>query len=354
MDLNLSLLKHSDIREEIKNYLKNKYNITYTDGSNFNYIVDTLSILNMYTAYQLSTVAKNITLSAVTDRTNAVSRAQLLGYSPKKKIPSYINGNLKINRDLSSSGLQVTNIVFTGTDTGLSFITDDINIPHGDPDDPDDIENYKINPGVYVIPFLAKQLEQRTITTKLDSTLKLYIDSDMIAEEDISVTVEGTSYTAFNNFDGIPTSTDKIFFVTEDVTKEGRLIIEFGNGIIGQSVSTDDDVEIVYYITNGTEGNAETDLTIDSFTPTSPGDLTESEMTVTDITFSYGGRDRETLDEIKVNAPRYFCTKNRLITAKDYEALLKKIIDTDIRYFSIIDMYSSDNLENFYKSQILR
>lgn len=338
VSLNLSLLKHSDIREEIKNYLKSKYNITYTDGSNYNYLVDTLAILNMYTAYQMSSVAKNITMTAINDRQNAVSRSQLLGYSPKKKIPAYINGNLKIVKDLSA-GLSITNFTFTGTDTGLPFTTNDIVISSSD------IADYLTNPGVYVIPFMAKQIEQRTITTKLDSTLKVIIDSDMIAEEDISVTVNSISYTAFSNFDGIPTSTDTVFFVSEDPTVDGRLIIEFGNGIIGASVSTDAEIEVSYYITNGTEGNAETDLTIETFT----SDVLESEMTITDITFSYGGRDRETIDEIKANAPRYFCTKNRLVTAKDYEALLKKIVDTSIRYFSIIDAYSSDNLENFYK-----
>jgi len=335
ISLNLSLLKHSDIREQIKQYLKDKYDITYTDGSNFNYIVETLSILNMYMSYQLTTVAKNLTLSAVNDRSIAVSNAQRLGYTTKKIIPATISGNFKIS--ITSATLSMTGIKLAGSVTGLNFVVDDIAIT--------DLSEYEIGTNLYSVPFQAKQVEQRTIKTKLPSSLKIYIDSDKIAEEEITVTVGGTLYENYNSFDAIPSSTDEVFFISEDTEKEGRLYIEFGNGVIGASVATDTEVAVVYYVSEGSNGNEETDLTLTGYTPVPALD----DITITDTLFSYGGRSRETIEEIKSNAPRYYSTKNRLVTAKDYDALLKKLVDTDIRYFSIIDMYSTENIENFYK-----
>lgn len=338
INLNLSLLKHSDIREEIKKYLKDKYDITYNNGSNFNYIVDFLSILNMYSSYQLTNVAKNLTLASVADRKVAVALSQRLGYSPKKRIPASISGTLRINKSGLSGGVNFTNVYLTGNDTGLPFKIDDFSV--------DEILDYEVNTNVYEVPFIAKQIEERKITTAY-AGVPIYIDSDKIAEETITVTIDPDDYINFENFDTIPSDVEKIFFIEEDTENDGRLFVSFGNGIIGASVASDTTVEIIYYITDGADGNGETSLTLETLNNTAS--ITIDETTITNLNYSYGGRDRETLEEIKANAPRFYVTKNRLVTRKDYEALLKKLEDTDIKFYSVIDMYSQDNLENFYK-----
>jgi len=343
INLSLSLLKHSDIREEIKKYLEEKYNITYSKGSNFNYIVEFLSILNTMMSYQLTNVAKNLTLSAVDDRDIGVDLAQKLGYSPKLKIPSAMTGNLKVTASSALSSLNLTNITFTGNDKGYVYITDDISIT--------DPTEYLTGLNTYEIPFTAYQMEARKITTKIsESEPYVYIDSEKIAEKEIVVSVNGLTWTSFDSFDNVPDSDDTIFFKNQDTEKGGRLYIRFGNGLIGLEPGTSDDIEVTYYITEGADGNGETELTITNIDVSStPGGLTKDDFNITDISFSFGGKDYESLEDIKINAPRHYNTKNRLVSRTDYESMLNKLTDNDIKYFSIIDMYDRENLEYFYK-----
>lgn len=349
IDLSLSLLKHSDIREEIKSHLKEKFDITYTNGSNFNYIVEFLSILNMMMSYQLTNVAKNMTLSAVNDRNIAVDLAQKLGYNPKLKTPSKMVGNFKIVASAALTSIEITNITLTGNDLGYRYLVDDILYDANTITQPSD---YLVGDLTYEFPFIAEQIEARTITTKITETEPyIYIDSDKLAEHTIAVNVDTDDWTNFNNFDNVPSSDDTIFFTNEDVENNGNLYVRFGNGVIGAEPSTEDEIIITYYITEGVEGNGETELAISnmSITTNLGSDPTQDDFNITDLSFSYGGKDNETIEEIKVNAPKFFNTKNRLVSKTDYESVLSSLEETDVKYFSIIDMYSRDNLEYFYK-----
>jgi len=347
IDLSLSLLKHSDIREEIKSFLKEKYDVTYTEGSNFNYIVEFLSILNMMMSYQLTNVAKNLTLSAVNDRNIAVDLAQKLGYNPKLKIPSKMTGSFKIITSEDITDLELTNIELNGNDLGFKYLVSDIDI---DIENNESINDYLIGTDTYEIPFIAEQIEARTITTKItEAEPYVYLDSSKISEHTIAVNVNGTDWTNFNNFDNVPSTDDTIFFVNEDVENTGRVYIRFGNGIIGAEPSISDEIIITYYVTEGVEGNGETELTVSNMSITATGTVTQDDFNVVDLSFSYGGKDNETIDEIKINAPKFFNTKNRLVSKSDYESMLSSLEESDVKYFSIIDMYSRDNLEYFYK-----
>lgn len=44
----------------------------------------------------------------------------------------------------------------------------------------------------------------------------------------------------------------------------------------------------------------------------------------TEVSMSTGGADRESIEDIKFMAPKYFSTQNRLVTATDYEAIVKQ------------------------------
>ena len=349
IDLSLSLLKHSDIREEIKSYLKEKYDITYTDGSNFNYIVEFLSILNMMMSYQLTNVAKNMTLSAVNDRNIAVDLAQKLGYNPKLKTPSKMVGSFKLVATAALTSIEITNIQLAGNDLGYTYLVDDILYDADTMTQPSD---YLVGDLTYEFPFIAEQIEARTITTKItEAEPFVYINSDKLAEHTIAVNVDTDDWTNFNNFDNVPSTTDTVFFTNEDVENKGKLYVRFGNGIIGAEPSTEDEIIVTYYITEGVEGNGETELAISnmSITTNLGTQPTQNDFSITDLSFSYCGKDNETIDEIKVNAPRFFNTKNRLVSKTDYESVLSSLEETDVKYFSIIDMYSRDNLEYFYK-----
>ena len=47
--------------------------------------------------------------------------------------------------------------------------------------------------------------------------------------------------------------------------------------------------------------------------------------TITTVSNSQGGAVRETLDSIKFNAPKYYSSQNRAVTAEDFKVILPKL-----------------------------
>ena len=111
------------------------------------------------------------------------------------------------------------------------------------------------------------------------------------------------------------TSTSEIFYIEEALN--GFYQASFGDGIIGKKLEIGNVVRLDYIATNAAAGNGAT-----TFTP--PANLTGSgeTVTLTVTSNSSGGAEQETVDSIRYNAPRFNATKNRAVTANDYEALI--------------------------------
>jgi hypothetical protein len=64
--------------------------------------------------------------------------------------------------------------------------------------------------------------------------------------------------------------------------------------------------------------------------------------TITTVSPSSGGSDRESIEEIKINAPRAFATQQRLVTAEDYTALIESNYGQYIQ--DVISWGGNDNI----------
>ena len=77
-------LDFSDLRSQIKDYLRSNSNFTDFDfeGSNFSVLIDTLAYNSYITAFNSSMIVNESFLDSASKRSSIVSRAKEIGYIP--------------------------------------------------------------------------------------------------------------------------------------------------------------------------------------------------------------------------------------------------------------------------------
>ena len=106
--------------------------------------------------------------------------------------------------------------------------------------------------------------------------------------------------------------TSNVYYLDE--IDGGRFEVTFGNGTLGRKIEDGNVILLDYISTNGEASNKAFD-----FVPT--GTVAgQSEAIITTVQASSGGKARESVAEIKYNAPKYFAAQGRCVTLEDYLA----------------------------------
>jgi hypothetical protein len=117
--------------------------------------------------------------------------------------------------------------------------------------------------------------------------------------------------------------------------------LTFGDGVtFGRAPSPGNKITVTYLSTKGAVANAAT-LFAPSATFTS-GTIS-STLSVTTVTTSVGGDEKESIESIRKNAPFQYAAQNRMVTAADYSALILRNFSTLIQ--DIKAWGGEDNLE---------
>ena len=113
------------------------------------------------------------------------------------------------------------------------------------------------------------------------------------------------------------TTTSTVFYVQEN--DEGLFEVYFGDGVIGQEPIDGDQISISYLVTDVNHANGATNFSM------STSIQGNSDVTMTSIVSSSGGKDIETPDQIKFSASKFYTSQNRLVTVQDYKAKLQDL-----------------------------
>ena len=137
----------------------------------------------------------------------------------------------------------------------------------------------------------------------------------------MTLTVDGTIWNEYlNDIDADENS--EIYFLDNNLND--KLEISFGDGTIGKTPTIGDEIVVIYGTTTGIDGNNVNDITLDQEIYSGIYTYTDSDCTITPV-YSSGGSEEETIDSIKVNAPKFYEAQNRAVTKTDYETLLQQI-----------------------------
>lgn len=110
-------------------------------------------------------------------------------------------------------------------------------------------------------------------------------------------------------------SADNVFYIDADYDNFYK--VDFGKGIFGNQPVRGNVVDIEYRSTKGTSANGSNNFV-------AVGRIGGYPATVVASQPSGGGRDRESIEDIKFYAPRSLQVQERAITKSDYEILLKQ------------------------------
>jgi hypothetical protein len=127
-----------------------------------------------------------------------------------------------------------------------------------------------------------------------------------------------TSITTWNFYDDIVEvdGTTRAFFIEEGPS--GLYEIRFGDNIVGQQLQVGNIVSIDYIVSSGTAANS-----IPNFTPSRTFTASGESKVVYLTSAATGGSEKESIDSIRYNAPKFNSTKNRVVTSDDYETLIR-------------------------------
>lgn len=120
-----------------------------------------------------------------------------------------------------------------------------------------------------------------------------------------------TNVTSFLN----ATTTSTEYIIRPEL--DGTITIIFGNNVFGKAPLLGDTIQIQYIDSDGVDGNIYNVGLINSvYDSIVPG------VGVSNTTTFLGGDNAETIDQIRVNGPAVFATGDRLVTKKDFNAVI--------------------------------
>lgn len=314
-------LDFSDLRSQIKDYLRSNSNFTDFDfeGSNFSTLIDILAYNSYITAYNTNMAVNESFLDSATLRENVVALARNIGYVPRSKRASRAKVNFTVNttgRDSRTVVLKA-GVVALGAVEGGNYI---FSLPEDKtvPVDNSNIASFN-DVELYEGAFLKKnfvvdnsQPNQRFIlpNPNIDtSTIRVYATN--------TTTEEYKLYT--NIFD---LKKDSKVFLIQEIEDEQYEIL-FGDDIIGRKPISGTSITVTYIVTNGKDADGASNFTFSGVLRDNNIALVSSGVSLLTTTQSAeNGDDIEPIDSIKYLGPRVYASQYRAVTANDYKGLI--------------------------------
>ena len=328
--VNFANLDFDQIKTSIKDYLRSNSNFTDYDfeGSNLSVIIDTLAYNTYITSYNANMVANEVFIDSATLRENVVSLARNIGYVPRSKrsarakISFFVDtsnfANVPTQLTLKS-GLVCTTRSF-GNESYSFIIPSDITVPvTNNIAEFNDIEIYE-----------GTRIAENFTVNSFDLNQRYILSNAGIDTRTLSVSVKPSELSTVSRkynladslFDVTPQSA--VFFIQE--VEDERYELIFGDGVFGIALEEPNYITVSYTVSNGSNAN---NLSSFVFSGTvvdqNEGIITSGISLITTVEASTLGSEIETVESIKKYATRIYASRNRAVTAADYEALIPTI-----------------------------
>lgn len=306
------------IKDSLKEFLKERPELSDYDfdGAVSNLLLDELSLNTHINAFYLNMVGNEAFLKTAVRRDSVVARAEALSYFPRTIRSAIAQAFIELFPVGTPSYIDVEKYTaFTASTTGLSFSfynSDAFRVSR------DATGRYTFD-GMNLVE--GKFLTHRFTVDANIIERGIIIPNVNVDSSHIKVSIAenaiSTNYIDYELSDNIVNLNDssEIYFIRET---EGFLNIYFGDGIIGKRPIIGSVIRVIYPISSGPAANGAVNFALASAIP----GVTSASVTTTSPAF--GGDAAETIDSIKINAPRFAETQNRSVTAFDYESILRK------------------------------
>ena len=287
-------------------------------------------------SYYADAMANDVILATTQDRRLAVLLAQDLGYSPynqtASKVPIVFTLEIEQEEDVIIGRGTVVTTVDSDDVEAIPFETEkDLVIPAGK------LGNETDENGKYLYSVLAVQgetIEDDYIGSSNGTPYQSFVLSySEVLVDSLEVYVdegEGESlWTRVENFQDCDENS-KVYTITID--EYDNCTIEFGSGLKGKIPSIfDNGIRASYRVGGGKIGNVQ------------PNTITVIETDIPYVEECFNlepailGHEKESVEEIRYNAPAHNRTRDRAVTLKDYEDLLKINVSKVDSFYGILN-----------------
>ncbi len=312
--LRIADIDFDNIKNNLKAFLSNQNELLDYDydSSTMSIILDLLAYNTYMNSMYLNFTGNEMFLDSAQVRNNIVSRAKMLGYTPRSARGATANLSVTVTPSGSPASVNIAK------DTTFTAIVNGVTYKFVTP------KSFIISPvnGIYTGTIQITEGEPLThrFTASTSSPIRYVLPNKNIDSTSIKVSVEtsssnsqSTSYNLVTDTIAV-TANSKIYFLQENMEQQIELV--FGDGVIGNALSDGNIVDISYRVVNGIIGNG-----INIFIgPSSIGGHNDFVFTVTSN--AIGGTEIETDSSIQFNAPKHFETQNRAVTAEDYKQII--------------------------------
>lgn len=312
-------LDFSEVKDDIVNYFKNREEFTDYEftGSGLNLLMDILSYNTHYYSLASNFLLNESFLDTAILRKNVVSLAKRLNYTPRSITSAFTKVTLAFDKQDADDLIIIipAGTLFTAKSGNVSvrFYTMQDYVLQFETTDP--VGTTKT---IEVTIYEGSYQTQSFISDKTYTDFSYWtITQDNVDTSSLVVSVNGTQYKKILPEDETIfkiTGESAVYFLEEN--RDGGWNIVLGNGIVGKPPSLGDQIVITYLSSNGEDGNG-----IRSFTPTVRGRA--DARIIGTVSVSQGGAEKESIQSIKDNAPKWFQAQYRAVTTNDYEVVLK-------------------------------
>ena len=331
--LNIAELDFDSIKNNLKDYFASQAEFTDHDfgGSAISVMLDILAYNTYYNSYYVNMLASESFLDSAQLRDSVVSKASMLGYTPKSSIGAKANVSITVTPADAPATITIdkyTQFSSTVNGTSYTFCTSDsttvtpvngvytasgVTLAQGIPLTFRYTANTANTEQKFLLPNANTDMDTLTVTIQ-----------ESASDTNTSVYTKATDITTIN-------STSNVYFVNEHTN--GQFRVQFGDGTLGRKPTTGNIVLLKALVAEGADVNGANTFSASG----TVGGYSTVSVAVTNA--AAGGSDRETLESIKFNAPKTYETQNRAVTTDDY----KKIVEGNVSGLDSVSVWGGQD-----------
>lgn len=314
-NLDVSKLDFDDIKSSLKEYLQSqdKFKDYDFEGSNLSILLDILAYNTHYNQLYANFALNEVFLDSAAKRDSVVSIAKAIGYTPRSS--SCAKAIVDINVTNVSSA--APNILIL--QSGSRFITN----VDGEDYTFTTIKPYtaELDSGTYTfsnVELLQGELLTNTYVYNDNSRIIIPNLGCDLSTLRIKVRTSSTSsdFEIYNSVKNITESSyDSLVYYVKEI-ENGLYEIYFGENVIGKQPSNGNIINIEYMSCDADLPNGAKLFTYNGQS------LANGLVTVITIEEAGSGKDRESIESIRLNSPNLYSAQNRAVNAKDYESII--------------------------------
>lgn len=320
-----------DIKQNIIDYMKRQdsfKDLNY-EASAINALIDALA----YAAYHINVYANFALNESFLDtaqvRSSVVSKAQNIGYAPSQYISSKASVMLTYTGTQALDGYTIpigTTFQAVKDGTTYYFRTYETSLVN------------QTSTGRYWTQVYLREGTMMTErwTQDADRTTRFVLPANNVDLSTLTVKVyesvsdnAGRYFQETKNIIQFATELPALYTVIENT--DGNVELIFGDGVLAKAIEPGNIVEVNYLACSGEDAN---DIAVFDLLTIPGASYDISQWLVSTAEVSNSGADRESIESIRVNAPKFFQRQGRNVVADDYYS------DIMSRYSSLIDSMS--------------